>query len=138
MACRSGVQDQSCHVFDPLDFVSRLATLLSPSGLLLVTGLGGDGFDIVTLGEKSKAVFPPHHLNFLSVAGFEKLFRRAGLSQAEVETPGKLDVDIVRNSGISHPFLEKLAERGESALAEFQHLLVRNKLSSHVWIYGRR
>lgn len=130
------------HVFDPLQFVSALYRLVKPGGFCLVTGLGGDGFDIRTLGKNSKSIFPPHHLNFISVEGFRCLFRKAGFSDIQVTTPGQLDLDIVLNSNQEGSeiasFFKVLARRGEAACREFQEYLVRHQLSSHVWILARR
>lgn len=132
------------HVPDPLGFFTDLKALARPGGLVLVTGLGGDGFDIMTLGQRSKAVSPPHHLNFLSRAGVEALLRRAGLTLVEYDTPGKLDVDIVVNAlkadptAIDDPFLRHLIT-GQSQVARnaFQSFLQDNGLSSHMWIVAR-
>jgi SAM-dependent methyltransferase len=133
------------HVHDPLAFVSSLARLAKPGGLVLVTGLGGDGFDVQVLWERSKSVSPPHHLNFMSVDGLERLFERAGLHDVAVETPGELDVELVRkglddigDSGELR-FVRLLVERrGEEVAAAFQRFLQEARLSSHTWIWARR
>jgi SAM-dependent methyltransferase len=132
------------HVHQPLDFVSVLARFVKPGGRLMVSTLGIDGFDIQVLWERSNSISPPHHINFLSVQGFRKLFERAGLTDIEVLTPGVLDVDIVRNAYAKDPsvlqgqrFLQRVVS--EPALAEtFQKYLADNSLSSHVWVLARR
>ena len=132
------------HVHAPLDFVKGLTNLTRSGGYVCVTTLCVDGFDIKMLWEKSTQIAPPHHINFLSVRGFEKLFARAGLEDIRVTTPGVLDVDIVRNAaerdpGIleGHRFLQELMT-DETASSRFQRFLSRNRLSSHAWIMGRR
>lgn len=133
------------HVHDVAAFISDLARLAKPGGWVLVTGLCGTGFDILTLGAMSKAVSPPHHLNFLSRHGVEALMERCGLELMGFHTPGQLDLDIVKNT---------LAEAGQSAAdlfirhliedaspqtqAAFQTFLAENGLSSHLWILARR
>jgi SAM-dependent methyltransferase len=132
------------HVYEPLAFVRTLAKLARPGGFVFVSTLGVDGFDIQTLWEKSNAIFPPHHINFLSVRGFKTLFERVGLVDVEVTTPGQLDVDIVRNAAAKDPsiltesrFLSGLlADEGRASA--FQAFLAENRLSSHSWIIGRR
>lgn len=132
------------HVYDPLEFVRTLARLARPGGLVFVSTLGVDGFDIQMLWERSNAIFPPHHINFLSVAGFRRLFERAGLVDIDVTTPGQLDVDIVRNAAAKDPdvlaghrfIAQMLAD--ESRAAAFQRFLVDNRMSSHSWVIGRR
>ena len=132
------------HVYQPVEFMATLCALARPGGLVFISTLGVDGFDIQTLWDKSNAVFPPHHINFLSVAGFARLFERVGLVEVEITTPGQLDVDIVCNAAKADPtlldgqrFLARLI--GDDALASnFQTFLSDNRLSSHCWIIGRR
>jgi 2-polyprenyl-3-methyl-5-hydroxy-6-metoxy-1,4-benzoquinol methylase len=131
------------HVHDPLAFVCAIAHLARPGGQILVTGLNGDGFDVQVLWSHAKAVSPPHHLNFLSVRGLESLFHRAGLTRVEIETPGELDVEIVRNGlaeGLAPDaprFLRLLLERRNGEVGDrFQEFLRDARLSSHTWIWA--
>ncbi len=131
-------------MYSTYEFARALARLVAPRGRLLVTSLTVDGFDIQVLWERSRSVSPPHHLNFLSLDGYRRLFERAGLSDIDVFTPGQLDVDIVRNSAVSDPavigdhrFLRTLMSR-RSAHVAFQRFLAENSLSSHVWILAHR
>ena len=133
------------HVPDSLGFVSSLAALARPGGLVLITGLCGDGFDIKVLGARSKAVSPPHHLNFLSRDGVRRLLERAGLDEVQFTTPGQLDVDIVRNvlldddDAVDDPKLRAmLLDEDEQVRKRFQARLVAEKQSSHMWIVARR
>lgn len=132
------------HVWEPLQFVEQMTRLAKPGGLVFLTTLGVNGFDIQTLWDRSNAIFPPHHINFLSVEGFTRLFKRAGLTEIEVRTPGKLDVDIVRNAwaadpvlAAEHRFLQHLIADEERSAA-FQNFLADNLLSSHAWVMGRK
>lgn len=132
------------HVWDPVAFLRTLARLARPGGSVCITTLGVDGFDIATLWERSASIFPPHHINFLSVAGFAAAFARAGLEDVSITTPGQLDVDIVRNAFARDPavlagnrFAQQIV-RDESASRAFQQFLVENRLSSHVWVMGRK
>ena len=77
------------------------------------------------------------------MAGFQRLFERAGLVDVSVTTPGKLDVDIVRNASRQHPellsgqrFLQRLIQDDHLAAA-FQGFLAENRLSSHAWVLGK-
>jgi 2-polyprenyl-3-methyl-5-hydroxy-6-metoxy-1,4-benzoquinol methylase len=131
------------HVHDTFAFVRAIARLAKPGGLVLVTGLNGDGFDVQVLWSEAKAVSPPHHLNFLSVEGLESLFARAGFTEVEVETPGELDVEIVRKGlaeGLAPDtprFLRLLLERRNGEVgARFQGFLRDARLSSHTWIWA--
>lgn len=126
------------HVFDPESFIRSLASLCAPGGKVLLTGLGYEGFDILTLQEHSNSVSPPHHLNFISVEGFRRLLQRCGLTDVEITTPGQLDFDIVKNSQVENEFVRVLASRGEETQKEFQAFLQKHRLSSHLWVWGTR
>ena len=132
------------HVFSPEEFVVALCRLLKPGGHLVISGLGVEGFDIQILWDKSKSIYPPYHLNFLSVLGFEMLFKRLGFEDVQVETPGQLDVDIVTNALKEDPsisidrFVRLLLHRNGLELANFQEFLVENRLSSHCRIFAQK
>ncbi|OFW06469.1 MAG: hypothetical protein A3I61_20050 [Acidobacteria bacterium RIFCSPLOWO2_02_FULL_68_18] len=132
------------HVHTPLNFVRALARLARPGGYVCISALCIDGFDLQMLWDKSTQISPPHHINFLSVCGFETLFARAGLEEVTVATPGQLDVDIVRNAAARNPgvlaghrFLQAVLEADGTA-ARFQEFLSASRLSSHAWVLGRR
>ena len=132
------------HVFAPEEFVLALSRLLKPGGYLLISGLGVEGFDIQVLWDKSKSIYPPYHLNFLSVLGFEILFKRLGFQNVQVDTPGQLDVDIVANALEEEPsinsdrFVRLLLRRRGRELVNFQKFLVENRLSSHCRIFAQK
>lgn len=133
------------HVHDPLAFCSSIRNLLRINGRALFTGLTVDGFDIQALWQDSNSISPPHHINFMSVSGFNKLFKRAGFSRVEIFTPGKLDVDIVKNAIARNPnilknqrFLCSLFKKSNETLEAYQRFLSENKLSSHCWIWATK
>ncbi len=126
------------HVHSVESFVKSIYQLIKTDGSCLLTGLGYEGFDILTLQEKSNSLSPPHHLNFLSIKGIEKLFKKVGFSKVIITTPGQLDLDIVLNAGIDNEFLRVLSDRGEEAKKDFQSFLVKHNLSSHVWIFATK
>jgi SAM-dependent methyltransferase len=131
------------HVDSPLEFIKVLKKMVRPGGYLFVSTLCIDGFDLKMLWDKSNQISPPHHINFHSIKGFELLFSRAGLHEIQITTPGKLDIDIVRNYVESNPQILKgnrfmralLDDRGKSKY--FQEFLAENQLSSHAWILGK-
>jgi SAM-dependent methyltransferase len=132
------------HVHSPLDFLRALTGLARIGGYVCVTTLCIDGFDLQLLWEKSTQISPPHHINFPSVSGFERMFARAGLVNIRVATPGELDVDIVRNAAERDPeilvgqrFLQALLARTDASEG-FQEFLSAHLLSSHAWIMAQR
>ncbi|MES2510132.1 MAG: class I SAM-dependent methyltransferase [Pseudomonadota bacterium] len=131
------------HVYDPLSFVQTLKNLTRPGGYVFVSTLCIEGFDLQLLWDRSGQISPPHHINFLSVRGFELLFERAGLQDVKVLTPGQLDVDIVKNALKNQPdsikeqrFVRTLLS-DDARAAAFQRFLVEQRMSSHVWVMGR-
>jgi ubiquinone/menaquinone biosynthesis C-methylase UbiE/ribosomal protein S27E len=122
------------HVHSCDRFVDSIYRLIKPGGYCLITGLGYEGFDILTLQENSNSIFPPHHLNFLSIKGFTELLQRAGFTEVAIWTPGELDVDIVINSAVIDEFTRVLQSRGTEAISEFQSFLQKYCMSSHIWV----
>lgn len=132
------------HVHDPSFFLQALAAIARPGGYVFLTTLTIDGFDLQVLGERSSQISPPHHINFLSLAGLEALMRRAGLTDIRISTPGRLDADIVRNAVRldpslldGQPFLARVLAEDEAAEA-FQRFLVEARMSSHAWVIARK
>jgi len=133
------------HVAETVPFVAALGRLARPGGIVLVTGLTGDGFDIRALGAKSNAVCPPHHINFLSRDGVAALIGRAGLEEVEFFTPGQLDVDIVMNALNDDPeavrdiaLRNRLLDSSPHELAELQAEIAEANRSSHMWFVAQR
>ena len=133
------------HVYDPLQFCSALHGLLKKGGRMLLTGLTVDGFDIQVLWDKAKGVSPPQHINFMSIQGFKALLERAGFRNVKVFTPGKLDVDIVKNTVAEQPeilenqrFLRYLLAKDDAVLKAFQSFLKENSMSSHCWVWAEK
>ena len=86
------------HLHTPADFLRTLKRLMAPGDVLMLTTLSGTGLDIQVLWSEARAVFPPHHLNFLNPAILSTLAAGCGFDNIRVTTPGKLDVDILTNS----------------------------------------
>lgn len=132
------------HVFDPRAFLRACGAVLRPGGVLLFTTLTISGFDLQVLWDGSRSITPPQHLNFGSMAGMERLVARAGLELVSLTTPGRLDVDIVRNRLLADPalpvarFARSIAMAPEPVRAAFQQFLSANRLSSHVQCVARR
>lgn len=131
------------HVFDPLDFLQACRRILRPGGLLVFTTLTISGFDLQVLWDRARGIHPPHHLNFISVDGFRQLLRRSDLELIRLMTPGKLDLDIVKNYAAEHPeyelprFVREILSRPVEVQADLQAFLQRHLLSSHLWGVAR-
>lgn len=131
------------HLHDPFPFLKKMASVIRGNGMAWLTSLGCDGFDVQVLWGDHKNIYPPCHINILSLRGMEILAKRAGFGKVEFVTPGKLDVDIVRNSKPDSarlgPFLDGIIRQGrEEDIAALQEALVKMKRSSHVWVFGQK
>lgn len=133
------------HLFSPRSFVVQCARLLRPGGLLVLTCPNVRGFDVATLGMLSNT-FDHEHVNYFHTESLPALLKRCGIEIIDVQTPGQLDADIVRKHVLdgrldlgNQPFLrEVLVERWEELGQPFQSFLAANRLSSHMWVVGRK
>lgn len=132
------------HAFDPLRFLAGCARALRPGGLLLLTTLTIGGFDLLALWDSSRSITPPQHINFPSLEGARRSVLRAGLEVVRIETPGELDVDIVRNVLLADPnagvprVARAIALADDAARSDFQAFLKAHGLSSHLRVLARR
>ncbi|MDP3238428.1 MAG: class I SAM-dependent methyltransferase [Myxococcales bacterium] len=132
------------HLFDPSAILQKAARLLKPSGLMVVSVPSCSGFDVQLLCEKSSSV-DVEHLNYFSPESLGLLFKRSGFETIEVQTPGKLDAELVRNKILAgeyaapDPFLKTvLIDRWDELGGAFQDFLAANRLSSHLWLVARK
>jgi len=130
------------HVFDPVKFLKTFSQLLLPNGLFILSCPLFSGFDVQITQDKSNAVYPPHHINALTIEGIKKLVARVNeFDIVELSTPGKLDVDIVKNAlkegkiDSAGNFFDYLFWRDdEKVWQDFQKFLQTNLLSSHLFL----
>ena len=97
------------------------------------------------MGEKCNSV-DHEHLNYFNLNSLELLLVKQGFYVQEVLTPGRLDVELVRNKVLSgefdlqgQPFLhEIIVDKWEDLGVPFQDFLSQNKLSSSMWMVARK
>ena len=101
-------------------------------------------FEYQVLGEQAPHINPVNRMNLLSIVVLTALIEAAGFIILELNTPGILDVDIVRNALsenkelVKDPFLlDLLLNADEKTQDNFQKFLSKNCLSSHMWILAR-
>jgi 2-polyprenyl-3-methyl-5-hydroxy-6-metoxy-1,4-benzoquinol methylase/ribosomal protein S27E len=133
------------HLFRPRDYVEKCARLLQPGGMFIATCPNVQGFDITVLRELSATV-DVEHLNYFHPDSLSLLVRSGGFEVLEVQTPGKLDAELVRKRVLSGGFdlsdqrflKQVLIDKWEQVGAAFQEFLADNQLSSHMWLVARR
>ncbi len=135
--------DQMQKEMAPHEKLKEIGNMLADGGLLFLGTRVGSGFDILTLKEKNKNIYPYEHIFLPSVKGIEKLLAENGFEVLEITTPGVMDVKYVYDS------IEELDERegfvkylltesDESVLQSFQRFLQKGCLSSFVRIIARK
>ena len=125
------------HLHNPTKFLEVVYNNMQLGDLFIFTTLSSMGIDIQLLGINSKAVSPPHHLNFMNPKSITKILEKIGFSVLEAITPGKLDMDIlVKNiQFINDPFWINLIKYSTvEEIDNFQNFVSTSGLSSHMMI----
>ena len=110
---------------------------IRPENIFIFTTLSGIGVDIQLLKEHSKALSPPHHLNFFNPKSVSNLLVKCGFKVLCAETPGKLDMDIiVKNKDFIKDDYWKnlLTYLNQNEIDKMQEEIVDMGLSSHMMI----
>ncbi len=125
------------HLHNPTRFLNILKNCLNKGDIFIFTTLSGMGIDIQLLKDKSKSLSPPHHLNFLNPKSISLLLKNLGFKVLEAITPGKLDIDILKNNkhNINSSFWKNiLSYSNEDELFKIQDFISSSGLSSHMMI----
>jgi 2-polyprenyl-3-methyl-5-hydroxy-6-metoxy-1,4-benzoquinol methylase len=130
------------HIQNPYSFLKKIKKFTDKKSLVIFTCPNGMGFDISFLGKKSEAI-DHEHLNYFNPQSIYFLAKRAGYKVMEIITPGVLDVDILKNkyeskkfTNINNFLLQVFDD--EKKIKNLQNFLIRNKLSSNMWVVLKR
>lgn len=129
------------HLFDPKEFLEKLYGLMQIDDIFVFSTLSGLGVDIQTLGENSKSISPPQHLNFLNPKSIQTLLERVGFEVDSVTTPGKLDLDIMKNNieFVHESFWKNFLNTADSGqLSIMQQAISQSGYSSHMLVVCRK
>ena len=126
------------HLYDPHKFLLKIKKFSSKKTFIIFTCPNGMGFDISFLGKKSEAV-DHEHLNYFNPKSINYLAKRSGFNVVDIITPGVLDVDILLNKYNSKMFKTKnnffkQVFADEVKIRNLQNYLIKNKLSSNMWV----
>jgi len=128
------------HLHDCNLFLRHLRTLMNPGDLFIFTTLSGMGVDIQALWNKSNSI-SLQHLNFFNPKSIPILLENNGLEMVSIKTPGKLDLDILRNNQdlISDRFWKNfILQVDDENQSKWQEFISSNGFSSHMWVVCRR
>lgn len=133
------------HLYDPRSFLADCKRVLRKRGVLLIATPNGQGFDFKILSERAPNVAPPEHLNYFNPGSIKTLFDSHGFSVKKVETPGRLDLEIVKRAAARgfpvakrNEYVAALLRTSDAAQARFQEFLAQNGLSSHMLVMAQR
>ena len=133
------------RIFDPIAFIKEVHDTCHKGGLFLFTTNTVSGFEYQILKDKSPRLHPPDRMNLLSIEAIYDRLTEAGFEVIELSTPGRVDVEIVRNALESNPdvslpefFEYVLKNRDASTWHSLQDFLQRNRLSSYVRVAARK
>lgn len=132
------------HVFNPFEFIGLIHNLLEDKGILMFSFPNYNGFEVGILRESCAGV-DHEHLNYFNENSISILLQKTGFNVLSIETPGLLDVDIVKkalscsNNSIKNSFLYDLCvNKFETAGKEFQEFLRKHNLSSHMVVVAQK
>ena len=128
------------HLHDCNLFLRHLRSLMNPGDLFIFTTLSGMGVDIQALWNKSNSI-SLQHLNFFNPKSIPILLENNGLELVSIETPGKLDLDILRNNRdlISDRFWKNfISQVSDADQKKWQEFISSNGFSSHMWVVCQR
>lgn len=105
----------------------------------------GKGFDTEMLQEASPSV-DTEHVNLFNPQSAAVLLKRSGFEVMCAETPGRLDVELVRRAVLAKeadltvdPFWRTLLlEKFDTIGSDFQRFLVDHKLSGNMRVIARK
>jgi len=134
------------HLFNPVEYFNAIFQMLSNVGLLYFTTPNIKGFDISVLKDKSNSIMPPGHLNYFHPKSIVILLEKCGFEVLDIQTPGKLDVELVKKKVLAGEvsldtdlFLKRILMDGCPAYANsFQQWLIDNKLSSSMTVVAKK
>lgn len=135
--------DQLQGVARPKDKLLQLNSFLRPGGLLYISSRAGTGFDILTLQEHNKKIYPYEHILLPSADGLVQLLNVCGFEALEITTPGVLDVKYVLESKElikdREFFVSYLLDKSDEVIIqEFQRFLQKSGLSSFLCVIARK
>jgi SAM-dependent methyltransferase len=132
------------HILEPISFLKAASSVLRPGGLLFLSTPNEQSLEVATLQEASSNI-TFDHVRLYNPAAIARLLDRAGFDLLDVQTPGRLDVQMLKqaldnglvtlNDNLALKFLLQQADAEQ--LAQFQSFLVQQRSSSHMRAIAR-
>ncbi len=130
---------------DPVTMLGEATQQLAPNGFLFMTTTAGSGLEYQLLGAHAPNLLPLDRLTLFSVEAIRQRLERTGYNVIELSTPGRFDVEIVRNYVRENPagglvsFWDYFFSRDDGqACSELQLFLQQQHLSSYMRIVAQK
>lgn len=137
--------DDLDKVSDPIALMAEATQQLKPDGYLFMTMTAGSGLEYQLLAADAPNLLPLDRLTLFSVEAIRLRLERMGYRVLELSTPGRLDVETVRNflreqpAGNRVPFWDYFFSRkDEQAFAELQVFLQQYRLSTYLRVVAQK
>lgn len=137
--------DHLDKVSDPVALIEEATQHVAPNGFLFLTTSSGSGLEYQLLGADAPNLLPLARLTLFSVEAIRQRLERIGYTLLELSTPGRLDVETLRNylrDNLAHaqlPFWDYFFSRNnEQAYVDLQLFLQQHHLSSYMRIVARK
>lgn len=133
------------HIYDPFFFLKKVKQMLKKSGLVIFSCPNGQGFDVAMMQDYSNTI-DHEHLNYFNTDSITHLLKRTGFAAYQISTPGKLDVELVKNFTLKKKNINELINHRiswikktkQQELQILQKWIARNKLSSHMFVVAKK
>lgn len=127
----------------PVQLFREIHNKLKKGGLFILGVKAGSGFDILTLRENNKNIFPYEHVLMPSKEGISIMLAQTGFELLEFTTPGTFDLNYVKanKEGLAENdyFMQYFLKTATpSAEADFQRFIQKSGLSSYAQVVARR
>jgi len=129
---------------EPKSFLKYCYDGLRKDGIFIGSSVNSNGLDVSLLREKGDS-FAPNFLNLFNPKSISKLMKLSGFKKVEVITPGLMDVDIMINkikskkiSDTDFPFFKLISDSSLDFRQDFQQLIQKHKMSSHMVFFGQK
>jgi 2-polyprenyl-3-methyl-5-hydroxy-6-metoxy-1,4-benzoquinol methylase/ribosomal protein S27E len=133
------------HIYSPINFLIKVKDILRPKGKIFFSCPNGEGLDVSLMQDKSDTI-DHEHLNYFNFTSIKILLKKTGFKILSIETPGKLDLDLVYNSYYNDKIndlkyyhrINWVKNLNLKSRNNLQNFIQKNHISSHMLILAEK